>query len=183
RDADVVVSELVDTGLVDEPQVPGIKAPVPPGTIGPKTIRIPQGHTPYSGPRYYHDFRIAAPKHQWPFYEAPQNGWCHVNVLSLARRQEVATVRFDTLTPPAVARTLDFAIAAPQPVTGVKLSGTVRLRPGLTIGATNAMNGDKVFPVEPVEHRGRIRLRIDYEMGAGMETLRLSATAGVGALL
>ena len=186
-DVDVVVAELIDTGLIDEMQVPVLNALVKRGTIGKDTIVIPEAYTTYVEPVYsdnsYYDFKIAAPKHQWPFYRATQNGWYPVTMQPLARRQEVVSVRFGEVNDPVVARTIDFAVVARDPVTGIKLSGVVKVGPGLTIGATNAINGDKVFVIEPVEHQGEIRLRIDYEMGEGLKTLKLECQVGVGAEL
>jgi predicted RNA methylase len=182
-EADVVVAELIETGLIDEMQVPVLNALVERGTIGKNTIVIPEAYTTYAEPVYsddsYYDFRIAAPKHQWPFYGTTDGGWCPVDLRVLANRQEVVTVRFGQLNDQVVSRTMHFTLSAMRPVTGVKLSGIVHLRAGQTMGATNAVNGDKVFVIEPLAHEGRIGLFIHYEMGAGLKTLRLECRSRV----
>ena len=56
---------------------------------------------------------------------------------------------------------------------GVRLSGVAHLGDGVSLGATNAMNGDKILPLAapiPVRAGERLLCQVGYVMGGGLGT-------------
>ena len=78
RSADVVVAEIIETGLLDEQQVPVLNALRRSGVIGEDTRLVPCSYETtlqlVATDHRYYGFVIAAPKHEWPFY-ASGPGW------------------------------------------------------------------------------------------------------------
>ena len=72
RAADVVVAELIETGLLDEQQVPVFNALRRRGVIAAATRLVPASYETtlqlVTAEHRYYGFEIAAPKHEWPFY-------------------------------------------------------------------------------------------------------------------
>ena len=77
--ADVLVGEIVETGLLDEMQVPVMNRLIDNGVIDAATRVIPCGYTTYIAPVHadstYYGFRILAPQHDWPHYASAAAGW------------------------------------------------------------------------------------------------------------
>jgi hypothetical protein len=48
----------------------------------------------------------------------------------------------------------------------LRISGLITLCKGVTLGATNALNGDVIVPLDP-EPEGEARLEIAYRLGGG----------------
>ena len=69
---DVVIAEIIETGLLDELQVQALNSLRKNGTINAKTRLIPDGYRTSAQLVYtdnlYYGYQIAAPKHEWPFY-------------------------------------------------------------------------------------------------------------------
>jgi hypothetical protein len=78
----------------------------------------------------------------------------------------------------AVDTTLTVAAVAGGRLNAVRVSGRAHLAEGITLGATNALNGDKIVPIEEarVAPGHLIQARVRYRMGSGLGTfvVRLS---------
>src|SRR5215207_5577585 len=108
--ADVVIAELIDTGLIDERQVPVLNTFHARGIIGPHTRLIPERYTTWIelvevDDRYY-GHRIAAPVHDWPVFQHAAHGWHPVSVRPLTAPVETAVVDFSHPVEPRVDRRL-----------------------------------------------------------------------------
>jgi predicted RNA methylase len=72
KSVDVLIAELTDTGLIDELQVPIIKTLFRRGIITETTRLLPSHYRTYfqlvDTDNMYYGYKIAAPKHEWPFY-------------------------------------------------------------------------------------------------------------------
>ncbi len=55
----------------------------------------------------------------------------------------------------------------------MRLAGRLGLTGDHTLGATHALNGDKILPINPFSGAPRATLRWRYRMGAGLGTLKL----------
>ena len=111
--ADVVVAEIIDTGLLDELQVPVLNRLRERGVVAADTRLVPS--------RY---------------------------------RTEIQLVRTDNLY-------YGYRIVAPK-----------HLSEGVTLGATNALNGDKIIPLHS-ELTGEVRLELTYRLGGGLGSLAI----------
>jgi hypothetical protein len=179
RPADVVIAELIDTGLIDERQVAVLNAFHARGVIGPRTRLIPERYATQLelvevDDRFY-GYRIAAPIHDWPAFHPPAPGWHPLRLRPLTERAEVVAVDFARPVEPRVERRVVLTPTADGLANGLRLTGVADLGSGLRLGATNALNGPKVLRLaEPVPVRAGAPLagRIAYAMGGGLGTVR-----------
>jgi predicted RNA methylase len=175
--ADVVIAEIIETGLMDEEQVPVLNALRHRGVVTDRTRLVPAGYETtlqlVSADHRYYGFEIAAPKHEWPFY-ASGPGWHPTPIEPVSDAVTVAEVDF-TAGPVAeqVAGEAELAVDPAANVNAVRLGGRVRLARDLTLGPSHALNGDKILPIGAFSGSARARLRWRYRMGAGLGALEL----------
>ena len=97
RGADVVLAEIIETGLLDEQQVPVLNALRRRGVITASTRLLPATYETtlelVDADHRYYGFSIAAPKHEWPFY-ASGPGWHPTPVTATSTAVVTATVEF-----------------------------------------------------------------------------------------
>jgi predicted RNA methylase len=163
---DVVLAEIIETGLLDEQQVPVLNALRRRGVITAATRLLPATYVTtlelVDADHRYYGFAIAAPKHEWPFY-ASGPGW-H----------------------PTPVATTSAAVVTARETNAVRLAGRIGLSARHALGPTHALNGDKILPIAPLRGVARATLRWRYRMGAGLGALELTcvpsdrATASVG---
>jgi hypothetical protein len=178
RAVDVVIAELIDTGLLDERQVPVLNALHARGVIGPRTRLIPEGYTSFVDlvevdDRFY-GFRFAAPIHDWRTCRLLGARWHPLWLRSLTERLAVATVDFARPTPPRLRRDAILTPTGSGLANGLRLSGVAHLGAGIDLGATNALNGDKIILFDtptPVVDGDPIAGRIGGILGGGLESL------------
>jgi hypothetical protein len=176
---DVFIGELIETGLMDEMQVPVINALRARGVIGPATRMIPEQYTTFVelvlDETAYYGFRIAAPKHEWPFYAQAKDGWYPGTVSALTNKVAVARADFRRIVEPRVASQVMLHGLQDGNANGLGLSGEVHLAPGVTLGPTNALNGYKILHLDDevrVDKGMAIALRLEYGLGEGLMSLQ-----------
>jgi predicted RNA methylase len=176
--ADVVIAEIIETGLLDEQQVPAMNHLWAGGVITTGTRIVPGRYTTtlqmvYASHEYY-GFHIVAPKHEWPFYEEGQ-GWHPTKVTPVSEVHVAAEVDF-TLGPvnPVVTGTVSFRVDPSRPINAVRLAGVIGLVAGTSLGPTHAVNGDKIIPMPLLAEASDVSLDYAYEMGAGLAGLNLT---------
>jgi predicted RNA methylase len=176
-EVDVVLAEIIDTGLVEEMFVPAMNHLWERGTVTARTRLLFEGYSTTAqlveADHEYYGFTIMAPKHEWPFYEAASagTGWEPTSWSPAGPVTDVGSWDFG-------AGPVDPDVG-PVPVEGagaanaLLLAGTVRLGDGRTMGAHNAFNGLKLLPLPPAV-AGR-SLHLAYRMGGGLSSVELSA--------
>jgi hypothetical protein len=169
---DVVIAELIETGLIDEQQVPVMNALHARGVIDAGTRLIPGSYTttlePVVADHRYYGFLIVAPKHEWPFY-ATDPGWIPTAVRSLDVPATICHADFGAQIDPLVSGAVRFSLT--EPANAIRVAGRMTLAAGNTLGPSHAVNGDKVLAIPPI--RGPVDLHYSYEMGAGLRSLAL----------
>lgn len=176
---DVFICEMMETGLMDERQVPAINGLREQGIVTDETRMIPfryetfveLGFTQFT----YYGCTVFAPKHDWPHYLDTDNGWlptsfqprsepCRIDDLDLRRRIR-STV--DSRRP--------IRIESGGAVNAIRISARAHLADGVVLGATNALNGDKVLAIdERAFVEGQVvRARVRYEMGRGLASFHV----------
>lgn len=177
RQVDVVVAEMIDTGLLDELHVPVMNALHARGTIGPRTRLIPERYRTFvdlvSVDDTFYGFRIAAPIHDWRTFLLPGSGWHPWRLRPLTDRVCVTAVDFGRPVQPRVERRLTLTATYDGIANGVRLTGVASLGHGLHLGATNAINGDKILLLPgplPVCAGQRLSFCVGYVMGEGLDT-------------
>ena len=171
---DVVVGELIETGLLDEMQVAVMNGLHDRGVIGPATRLIPETYETSlqlaATDNSFFGFTIHAPKHEWPYYAADADEWEHLRFTPVSDVAGVAEVDFRAgHVDPVVDTTVRFRVADGATANALVLSGSAGLTDGVRLGACNSFSGDKVLPLP--ECRGEVELRVRYEMGVGLDNL------------
>jgi predicted RNA methylase len=169
---DVVISELIDTGLVEEPQIPVLNSLFERGVATTATRFIPDAyHTEVQlmwMDEHLYGHVIRAPRHEWPVF-AGDSTWLQFQALERSPRALVWSGRFAAGPhEPKVSRDLTLPVRPGGPVNALKLCGQVVLADGLQLGATNAMNGDKLLPLGREYDLSAVDLSISYGMGKGL---------------
>jgi predicted RNA methylase len=171
---DVVIAELIETGLIDELQVPAVNMFFDRGVATAATRFVPEGYRTevqlmWADERHYgHVIRV--PQHEWPSFSA-SDGWTRLAATERSRRAEIWSGRFaDGPIEPEVRSEVVLPVTPPGPVNALKLSGRVLLAGNLELGATNAMNGDKILPLGGEHDTHAAALTISYGMGRGLRS-------------
>lgn len=183
--ADVLVAELIETGLIDERQVPVHNHLVSAGVIDEATTVVP-GRYETSGCLVrtvgdFYGFQVDTVRHDWPFYaDDPAEHWLPVRAEVSSETFAVWSSDFGAaLVDPDVRFTASIPVHGPDHrVDAVRLSGLVGLTAGLDLGPCPAMNGDKVLPLPAPVEAEMVDVAIAYRMGEGIGGLELDVRPG-----
>ena len=178
-DVDVVIAEMIETGLIEEGQVAVLNAFHARGVIGPRTQIVPSRYRTFMElvevDATFYGIAIASPLHEWPNYQNREDGWLPVEARPLTERIEITDIDFGLPIEPVVNRRVALQVIADGCANAVRLSGETRLMPGLVLGATNALSGDKILRLPepfPVRHDELCAGHVTYTMGAGLGSFR-----------
>jgi predicted RNA methylase len=178
QNVDVFICEMMETGLMDEMQVTAINTLRERNIIGLRTQLIPfeyqtffeLGFTDFN----YYGYKVFVPKHNWPHYVDAGNGWLQNTFFHpSARPHLVDTFDFRRPIRRAVDKTLAIKIERCGLLNAVRISARAHLAGDLVLGATNALNGDKVLPIREADlAEGQIvHAQINYQMSGGLGSL------------
>ena len=179
--ADVVIAELIDTALLDELQVPVLNSLRDRGVVTDATRVIPGVYRTYlelvRSDHEYYGFQIRAPKHEWPFYGETGQGWHDTSVEAVSDRVLVGAYDFEAgWVAPEHRSIVSFSTVAPG-ANAVRISGEIRLMDGMVLGPTNAVNGDKILPLELVDQGASRSFQVSFAMGQGLGTFTMEPVA------
>lgn len=177
--ADLIVAELVDTGLLAEDLVrlhnllvasdTGVEARFLPSRYE-TFVQLLEVQTSFYG------YELRAPWHQWSFY-SDRSHWCPAEVVARGSKQAVWTGRLGGLPlTERVKRAFVVPVPAGECINAIGITGRVTLYGDLVIHETPAMNGLKVLLLpEPILSTGAIEVSVDYTMGAGLGSFECAA--------
>jgi predicted RNA methylase len=178
RNVDVFICEMMETGLMDELQVTAIAALRERGVITDRTRLIPFGYETFvelgfTGFDYY-GCKVLAPRHDWPHLRDGRKGWLAAPFDVRSATQRVRALDLREPIDSAVDARLAIPISSDGLVNAVRISARAYLAEGLALGATNALNGDKVLPIDEVlVAEGDVaEARVRYRMGGGLSSFR-----------
>lgn len=175
NNVDVVIAELIETGLVDEMQVPVMNELHKNGTIGDKTKLIPQSYQTFIELMHidndFYGYEIKAPIHAWPHYSCEKDNWLQVKATPLSNKVMVGDVDFRALD-------IGFDVDETLPITindsgteanAVRLSGVLTLTDGIKLNDTNALNGNKLICLDEIQivTPGAANLHVNYRISGG----------------
>jgi len=176
---DVLICEMMETGLMDEMQVTAINALYERNVITAETRLIPfryetfieLGFTSFN----YYGFKIFAPKHDWPHYSGRENGWLPTEFNALSAPHRIGSIDFQRPIDGRVDTSLPIKVNNNGVINALRISARAHLAEGVILGATNALNGDKILPVEEIRlTEGRIiQARVSYQMSGGLASLQV----------
>jgi predicted RNA methylase len=175
--ADVVIGELVETGLLDEMQVAVMNGLHERGVIGTGTRLVPESYRTSvqlaATDSSFFGFTILAPKHEWPYYALDPDQWEHLRWSPVSEVRTVCTIDFTSgPVDPVVDTTVRFTLAEGATANALVLSGSAGLTEGMTLGACNSFSGDKVLPLP--DCHGEVEVRLRYEMGKGLDNISVA---------
>ena len=179
---DAFIGEMIDTGLMDELLVVAINRLRARGVVYEGTAMIPARYDTFvelgTANLDYYGYRVLMPKHCWPHYECEHAGWLPAAFDPKTQRVLVAAVGFDTHIETTVQRLLSFTSEDDCEVNAVRISGCARLTGDMSLGPTNAFNGDKIVPIHPIVLRkGQVtHARVSLTLGGGLSSLQIQAT-------
>lgn len=176
RKVDLVIAELIETGLMDELQIPAINSLWRRKFVTSKTKFIPKAYKTFLQLVYsdnlYYGFKIIAPKHEWPFYAYKHTGWLPTNIVPRSDVVEISSIDFSKgLVDPNIKKRVTLTLNGKK-ANAAKLSGLVSLTDDIVLGPTNALNGDKILPIKIVQKIKKIILGISGRMGGGLGSVR-----------
>ena len=183
RDVDVFICEMMDTGLMDELQVTALNALRERGVITDRTRLIPFWYDTFVELGYtdfdYYGCKVMAPKHEWPHLGDGGSGWLATAFHPRSGPRRVRSLDLREPIESAVDARLDIPISSEGLVNAIRISARTHLADGLVLGATNALNGDKVLPIdELLLAEGDVaEARVRYRMGGGLSSFRAELRA------
>lgn len=180
--ANVVIAEIIDTGLMDEMQAPAMNCLWEREVIVPDTKVIPARYETYVDlvdvDNEYYGYQILAPKHEWPFYDSGEKeGWCKTRVNPVSDKAKIASYDFEKgIVPLDLDVLVDFNVGKDFRANAIRLSGVIVLGENVLLGPTNAVNGDKILAIDNIgegAHQFRIKNKLGNGLGA-LEIIKLS---------
>lgn len=173
---DVIIGEIIETGLMDEMQVPVMNSLHEKGIIGKDTQLIPRSYQTNLELVHIDDVfyghPIKAPKHLWPHYALNEDEWALPRVTALSDKVTVVDIDLQhNVNAEEVDQTLTFKILAhDEPINAVRLSGVLTLAEGIELREAHSLNGEKVLtlPEEIQATNDEIKLHVTYKMGGGL---------------
>ena len=173
---DLVLAELIDTGLMDEPLVPVMNHLTESGVVNEHTRLLFAGYTTtltlVEADHDYYGFKILAPKHEWPYYEtdAAGSGWWKTAWRSSGEPVTAGTWRFGAeVIEPLVERRLDVPTGS---VNSLLIEGSMHLGTGAELGSFNSLNAPKLLPIDSALLESG-QLLVSYVMGGGLQSLAI----------
>lgn len=175
---DVLVAEIIDTGLIDELQVPALNSLRKNNVITNDTTLIPFHYTTFAQlvhtDNTYYGYHVMAPKHEWPFYNNPKSGWVRTKVEAASNTIKLVSADFSLgIVKEQVTEQICFKTDKTKVINGLKISGQIQLSTNVQLGPTNALNGDKIIPIDPILHTELVKMEISYKMGGGLGSLKI----------
>lgn len=173
RPYDLVVMELLTTGMIDEAQVAASNNLHAKKLVNHETIFVPSRLDTFVhlGAMNFSvcGFEMKMVRHLWNGF--PDRDSCAPLTEKVVLRQE----HFNSFVQPTVDETITFTVAEAGVVNCVCFSSETFLSPSVSIWDSLAMNAPVVIPVEPmqVEENTVVKLRVRYEYGGGFGKLKL----------
>lgn len=162
---DVVLMEMLTTGLIEEAQIPAYNHLVENGIITPSTRIIPASYETYAVPLEY-DFREYG-------FDMPRAKHTTAGdlVRKLSDKKQVSSIDFDgERKKPHVRKSIEYLIRHDGNFNAIGLTSVGSLSSGVSLGESTWINNSVVIPIDrslDVRRGDKFRLDIGYVMGNG----------------
>lgn len=167
----VLIIELIETGLIDEPLVEVYNRLVEAGVVTPMTRCIPAAYTTYAelghvSPDFY-GFSFDLLRHDWSYYGHRPEAWEPSEFSPLGPRQAIWSGRFDGA---PVAPEVSAVIAGVEGANALRLTGELALAGFGPFTESATLNGPKIISLPPAP--GAVEpLQINYTMSGSFQSL------------
>lgn len=179
ENVDVVLAELIETGLLDEMQVKVMNELRAKGVIGPDTKIIPSAYETFvrllDVKNDFYGYKIAAPIHDWPFYSLNAQEWHQLDKQYITESQSLGKFDFQAgHVEPKVNSVLDFSIPAGRRVNALEISGASQLTPNINLGPAHSYNGNKILYLDEIQGPVQPKINFEYHMSRGLGSFNFS---------
>lgn len=170
---DVVIMEMLTTGMVDEFQVQAVNNLHNRKVVKANTIFIPKAQKTYvalaNTDFNLYGFEIQMVQHLWKGF--PGNDRCKI----ISNKELLHEISFNLPNDEFFNHIVDFKANEDTIVNSIFLSSVTILTDSLKIGDTLSLNGPVVFPIKPFKtKKGQsIKLSISYKFGGGFKNLNV----------
>ncbi|MFA5791689.1 MAG: 50S ribosomal protein L11 methyltransferase [Candidatus Paceibacterota bacterium] len=168
---DVVIMEMLTTGMVDEFQIQAINNLHNRKAVKANTIFIPKAQKTYislaNTDFNLYGFKIKMVQHLWEGF--PGNDRCKI----VSEKELLHEISFNSPSNEFFNHIIDFKAEKNAIVNSIFLSSITILTDKLQISDTLSLNGPVVFPIESFKAKKSqsIKLRISYKFGGGFKNL------------
>lgn len=179
---DVCVMEMIETGLIDEMQAPALNSLRHRGIIGADTTLIPFRYDTFlelgrTNTEYY-GYTVLVPKHDWPHYGRDGEGWEPSTFEPFGEPRLLESTSFEGYIDPRVRRRVVLRAKHGGVANAVRLTSRAYLTSDISLGATNALNGDKILSIAdfPIAAGTEAPVDVAYEMGGGLASVHVETS-------
>lgn len=169
---DVVIMEMLTTGMVDEYQVWAVNRLHEKGYITPKTIFLPFKHDTHVTLTEIdfidHGFVMKMVKHFWSFLPKPK-------IKKLTSSKLLNSIEFTKTNTMDHSSEFEFTISRSGVLNSVYLNSITWLNRDIPVGDTLALNGPVAFPLEEellVARGDKVILSVQYQFGNGFRNFK-----------
>ncbi|MGE5540916.1 MAG: 50S ribosomal protein L11 methyltransferase [Bacillota bacterium] len=172
---DVVIMEMLTTGMIDEFQVWTMNNLHQKGWVNAKTRFIPQRQDTFVAPAYA-DFEIYGlnmrmVRHLWEPYAT-------MKFQTLAENAVLNSIPFDRINPITFSGSVTLPITKTGIINSVYITSETILADSLSVGDTAALNAPVVFPLNEdisVTEGDTVEISIEYRFGGGFRNFSANA--------
>lgn len=157
--ADVVIAELLDTGLITEPQVPVLNSIIRRGLLKDGGIIIPK--------EVYNSAQLVKSKMGHIYYDE------EVKSEKVSNEILYDTINFYKINEEKVEYTLEFELLEDVEKPAIRLNTYTLLKDGLISGSSPMLNPPLVIPIKSKLLIGNVKIKLSYKMGGDLESIKV----------
>lgn len=166
---DVVISEMLTTAMIDEPQVRAINNLHAKGLVDSSTRFIPERQDTFVALTHadYSLFGAATSMilHLWKWHN-----WSKLKLKMMSTPVLLNSISFDKINKEKFTATIEIIARRAGPVNGLYLTSKSILSEGIAVGNTEAMNAPMLIPLKKtrrVAPNQKVRVKVTYTFGGG----------------
>lgn len=175
----IVIMEMISTGLIEEQQVPAFNNLIKKNLISKNTVFIPSAYETsailVNVDYNFHGFILKSILHQEKWQRnlinsqhSNVNKFHYIDFNLLAKNRKSIPLKLE--------KELIFDVIVPGTINGLMINGSAILDKSTRVEWTSALNIPIIVPFDDIEvsHGDRINLKINYIMGKGLEKLSIN---------
>lgn len=168
---DVVISEMLTTAMIDEPQVRAINNLHAKGLVDSSTRFIPERQDTFATLAHadYSLFGVATPMilHLWKWHN-----WSKLKLKMMSTPVRLNSISFNESNKENFTATIEIIARRAGSVNGLYLTSKSILSEGIVVEDTEAMNAPMLIPLKQIKKvvlNQKVRVKIAYILGGGYE--------------
>lgn len=180
QNVDLFISGMTKMGLIDDMQMPVINVMYAQNVIGSSTRLIPFRYETFMEVGFsdftYYGYKVFIPKYDWSPHARNGPGRPSSCFQPHSGLQQAMTIDLTQPVASQIEITVPLRVSYDGLVNAVRISGRAHLGNGFILSAVNALNGDKILPLE--EHHLTVgqmtEVQMKYQLGGGLSSLCLN---------